>query len=190
MASNTAEKIVHSMYELIAEVGYEKASINKICKNVGVHKSSFYHFFESKEQVLLEIVREKYQVSYEDDLKLIESTRTKEEYLQKMLDFAYLLLHDFADNGQWRKVCAEIDLQSERIPEIKEIVEESNNASLQALQKQLQHGVNISAFPGSFDVKENAEILYTVYLGLDTVIMYDISINTKNVITKAIKRMF
>ena len=33
------------MYDLVAEVGYDKASIGKICDFVGISKPSVYYYF-------------------------------------------------------------------------------------------------------------------------------------------------
>ena len=39
------------MYDLVAEVGYDKASIGKICDRVGISKPSVYYYFPSKEDI-------------------------------------------------------------------------------------------------------------------------------------------
>ena len=39
------------MYDLVAEVGYDKASIGKICDFVGISKPSVYYYFPSKEEI-------------------------------------------------------------------------------------------------------------------------------------------
>ncbi len=178
------------MYELIAQVGYEKASINKICSYAGVAKSSFYHFFESKEQVLLEIVKASYTSNYEEELRSIESTSSVKEYKNKLLQLAYATLNSYTENEHWRKVCAEIDLQSERMIAIKEIVDRSNKATLAFIQAYLQHGVKLGAFAQNFEVEHHAELLLTIYLGLDVALLYDYPIRAQAIISFVIENMF
>ena len=48
---STKKKILDAMYDLVAEVGYDKASIGKICDRVGISKPSVYYYFSSKEEI-------------------------------------------------------------------------------------------------------------------------------------------
>ena len=50
------EKILQSAVELFMEDGYEAASVNDICKNAGVSKGSFYHYFETKQALFLTLM--------------------------------------------------------------------------------------------------------------------------------------
>ena len=50
------EKILQSAVELFMEEGYEAASVNDICKNAGVSKGSFYHYFETKQALFLTLM--------------------------------------------------------------------------------------------------------------------------------------
>ncbi len=190
MSHNTAEKILLSMYELMATVGYEKASINMICKNVGVTKSSFYHFFDSKEQVLIEIVRQYYITDFSSEIEQIRQVTDPEQYKQLLLSMCYELIDGYETNDELRKIFAETSLQAVRIPEIREIVDSSNQDMLNSLKEYLHHGLSIKAFKEGFNVTENAEILCAVFLGLDSAILNNIAINAKSVVTNVIERMF
>ena len=46
---STRDKIVSAMYALVAEKGYDKASMNQVCAAVGVSKPALYYYFASKE---------------------------------------------------------------------------------------------------------------------------------------------
>ena len=45
------EKIVEAAEELLREHGFTPTSVDEICRRAGVSKGSFYHFFESKEDL-------------------------------------------------------------------------------------------------------------------------------------------
>ncbi len=48
--------IVNAAMELFANEGYHPASISKIAKNAGISKGLIYNYFESKEDLLLQIM--------------------------------------------------------------------------------------------------------------------------------------
>ncbi len=190
MPKRTAEKLIKSMYHLMGEVGYEKASINKICSNVCITKSSFYHFFQSKEQVLLEIVKE---ICEEDYIKLwaeLLEVADANRYKSKMLKIADDILSSYENDIEFRKVYAEIILQSERIPEILSILNKSDQERMSTLNAVLEHGAKIGAFSNDFNVKLNSEIIYSILLGLDHIILYSIPIRSKEVIKEVLERIF
>lgn len=54
----TKHKIFESALELFAEAGYHTTSISQIAKKAGISKGLMYNYFESKDQLLKEIVFE------------------------------------------------------------------------------------------------------------------------------------
>ena len=54
----TRDKILQATRSLIAEVGLEGTTIKAICDRAGVLPGSFYNLFDSKEQVIITVVRE------------------------------------------------------------------------------------------------------------------------------------
>ncbi len=47
------EKIMHKAIELFSERGFDKVSVDEICKECGVTKGAFYHHYKSKHIVIL-----------------------------------------------------------------------------------------------------------------------------------------
>lgn len=54
----TRSKILEATRQLLADVGLEGTTIKAICDRAGIRAGSFYNLFESKEQVILSVVRE------------------------------------------------------------------------------------------------------------------------------------
>lgn len=54
----TRERIFDASIRLIAERGYEAATIPDICREAGISVGNFYHHFRSKSEILLEYVEE------------------------------------------------------------------------------------------------------------------------------------
>lgn len=50
------EKILSVATKLIAKKGYKGASFQEIANKVDLHKSSLFHYFKSKEKLLLKIL--------------------------------------------------------------------------------------------------------------------------------------
>ncbi len=190
MQEKTADKILSSMYDLIAEIGYEKASINKICSNIGITKSSFYHFYESKEAAFLELISTTVNGGSLDFWDELFDAKDASTYEKKMFEIAISTLSAYEDDSKWRKVYAEITLQSERIAGITNIISLSDSKRLDELHEILKHGLKVRAFSSEFDAKLNAEILYSLYLGLDSAILYDTPIRAKDVLFAVLERMF
>ncbi len=187
---NTKEKIFNSMYELIAEVGYEKASINQICSNAGIKKSSFYYFYESKESLFLELIE--YGYVEDNDLKINEIIKTTsiKEYKNKLINYASSMVNDFEVDIKFRRVVAEIELQAIRNDKVNYLVNSYNNKIKGDLRKILEHGINISAFNKSFDIELNTNILYIIMHGIDSVLLSDIKLDAIKVFNKVIEGLF
>lgn len=53
----TRERILESTRELLGEVGFEGTTLKAISERAGVGAGSFYNLFDSKESVILEVIR-------------------------------------------------------------------------------------------------------------------------------------
>jgi len=56
-AENPRQRIVGEALELLAEHGYEGMSLQQVADRVGLHKSSLFHHFASKEELAHEVYR-------------------------------------------------------------------------------------------------------------------------------------
>ncbi len=54
----TAGRIVDAAQRILAEAGLEAATVKAICEAAGVRPGSFYNLFDSKETVILEVVKQ------------------------------------------------------------------------------------------------------------------------------------
>lgn len=71
-AKKTKEKLFDIAIGLIKEKGYNRVSINEICKGAGVTKGAFYHHYNTKEEILIQLykdVDDYYQVRVLDELE-------------------------------------------------------------------------------------------------------------------------
>lgn len=56
--SDTRKNIIDSAFKLIKEHGFQKVTINQICKEAGITKSTFFYYFPSKNALLEDFTTE------------------------------------------------------------------------------------------------------------------------------------
>jgi TetR/AcrR family transcriptional regulator, cholesterol catabolism regulator len=57
-SENTEERILSAASRLFSEHGYKSTTLNDIAEQVGLHKTSLFHYFKSKEEILMRVMDE------------------------------------------------------------------------------------------------------------------------------------
>ncbi len=55
--TNTRDEIINTAQKLFYSVGYDNTSIQMILNDIGIAKGTFYHYYKSKSELMLEIVK-------------------------------------------------------------------------------------------------------------------------------------
>ncbi|CAN5363991.1 hypothetical protein BH10PSE1_BH10PSE1_09050 [soil metagenome] len=108
------DRLIHVSTDLFATKGYETTSMQDIAEALGVLKGSLYHYVDSKETILFQIIQETYQLGLEnvrsvpDDLEAETRIRLLVDrhlsFLLKNLNASRVLLHEAgALSGDYRK---------------------------------------------------------------------------------------
>ena len=99
MRENKFEKILAAAAHLISKKGYTGTSFQEIANNVGIHKSTLFHYFKNKEDVLLRILERSIEEVYRN-LEQITSNDAlgPEEKLEKAIHNHLALLLEYFDN--------------------------------------------------------------------------------------------
>lgn len=96
-AEETRSHILDAASELFAERGYSATSVADICARAGVTKGAFYHHFESKQALFLEL-RDRWLAPLEAQLTLArDPDETLPQLLQRVADLAR---ETFAEAGE------------------------------------------------------------------------------------------
>ncbi|MEG1497133.1 MAG: TetR/AcrR family transcriptional regulator [Clostridiales bacterium] len=188
--NTTKSKILETMYDLVAQKGYDKASMGQIAQSIGIKKASIYYYFKSKEDIFLQLVENLYRNDYAERSESLSQENNGDSFRQELISKGEAFIDSYYENKNLRKVYAEIDIQTSRIPELKELVEAADAKFNQFLIKRMERGVEVGAFPQDFDTKLNAEILYTLLVGIDQVILYDLPVDPKAVWNEMILKLF
>ncbi len=108
-AEETRSHILDAAGGLFAERGYAATSVADICARAGVTKGAFYHHFESKQAVFLEL-RDRWLAPLEAQLTLArDPNETLPQLLQHVADLAREV---FAEAGEDRRQQVFLELLS------------------------------------------------------------------------------
>ena len=165
------------MYALVAEKGYDKASMNQVCAAVGVSKPALYYYFASKEELFLDMVKSLYPVLDPDDTEFA-SIDDRGEY--------YSILASYHGDEERRRVLAEIDMQATRIPAVAQHQQRLTKTTIEAFAAVLKHGADIGALPPRFDVENAAQYLYVITSGFSTLVAQNADVDAVAVWNKAV----
>ena len=96
------KRIVDKAWELIAKNGYEETKVEDITRKLGISKGSFYTYFETKDELLHEIL-EKLKMEILEYLKKINVNQTPtkilEDYVKAKMNHAVKMLNNMKLNG-------------------------------------------------------------------------------------------
>ncbi len=83
------EKIKRASLQLFSEIGFDKASIRMIAKEVGIRESAIYNHFQSKKEILDELVSDGLKhieaSNFIDDL-MLENLTNPQEFFELFID--------------------------------------------------------------------------------------------------------
>lgn len=87
---NTTQKhVICAAIELMLKDGYHAVSIDDICARAGAKKGSFYHFFDSKEDLTLQAMDYHFQKSKNVCDDIFSSAFPPEERFQNFFEYIY-----------------------------------------------------------------------------------------------------
>lgn len=185
---STKRKILNAMYDLVAEVGYDKASIGKICDRVGISKPSVYYYFPSKEEIFTTLLDSMFpSIDYQHDYSLIVD---RDGFKAALIELGNTVIGGYRSDEKRRRVLAEVSIQANRIPAVQERQATATNRTMGALKDILSHGVEIGALPDGTDVMLYVQILYTVLEGTSNTVAQDEDIDEKAVWAGVVGLMF
>lgn len=127
MSKNTREKLVNTAQDLIGASSYASVGVAEICKQAGVNKGSFYHFFKSKEELALEALdKTKQEIAAKLD-NVFYSNKPAIVKLDEFIECFYNhLVEDFEKHGKVLG-CPAVNLGSEMATQNQHFCDSVNN---------------------------------------------------------------
>lgn len=111
--------IKETAMELFAHNGYHSTSISKIAKEAGISKGLMYNYFDSKKDLLHEILRDTVEVTENAVREVIIPEDPPFEQLQKIMDALFESIQE--DIRHWKLLTA-MAAQKDVMDEVMEIV--------------------------------------------------------------------
>src|SRR5580658_8824192 len=101
--SETKEKLLQVGFDLIWDSSYGSVSVDDICKRAGINKGSFYHFFPSKADLVVEAYQEYWKEKRPAMDRIFSPHVTPLERIQGMCRYIYAVQKEKA--AQYGHVC-------------------------------------------------------------------------------------
>lgn len=184
---NTRERILHSMYDLVAVHGYEKTAMSMICEDLDIKKPSIYHYFKSKEMMFISIFEE---IVFADERLLFNFDVDKSGYKDELIRVGTDIIDNYENNPALVSVLMELYVQSRRIDTLGAKIKEYDEEYKQYTRDILRRGIELEIFDESFNIKENSELVLNTLQGAEFSIVFDFGLDNKRVWEKVIDSIF
>lgn len=80
------EAILRAALRAFSDLGYTQATLNDVADRLGVTKGCLYHYFESKEQLLVELIQDRIGSAVSAAQELPTAGRSRDEVLRALLE--------------------------------------------------------------------------------------------------------
>jgi len=142
---STYEQILEAAFKQFSELGYEKASLSLIAKEVGISKPALYHHFASKEAlfetlydtIILEIIKD-----FHTDLE----SWTIETYIKNLTEVGLEVIFYLKEHPQLGNILKQYHLLSMRQESLKQKTQYLEEKTLTYHQQLINRGVVLGFF--------------------------------------------
>lgn len=111
-AGVTKERILDAAEELMLERSFHSVGLNQILSAVNVPKGSFYHYFDSKEQFGVEMLRHYGSRAAAHKRQMLSNREVEPDPVQRLLLFFNSVTAGMAEDG-WKWPCLMLKLAAE-----------------------------------------------------------------------------
>jgi AcrR family transcriptional regulator len=153
------EAILEAALSVFSDLGYTQATLNDVADRVGVTKGCLYHYFESKERLLLDLIQDRVGAIIASEAPSLEGSR--EEQLKRLLQ---RLWQRFQEPGQIEVAILALT-ELPKIPEAGRLLHEEVVArSEQTLREALHRGRRCDEVPPE-EIQRAAKMIPLMILG-------------------------
>lgn len=168
--SDARERLIRAANEVIYANSYEAVSVDELCAAAGVHKSSFYHFFSSKQELVLAALESQWQRFEEMVLKPSFSNQLPpQEQIMRFFDLTWERQQVQKQTGGHMRGCPignltlELSTQNEVI---RARVDQLFQAWLRYFERMLREAKEQGIVPETLDVAVTAQALLAYFEGV------------------------
>jgi len=112
-SEDTRKAIIEAAEELFTQQGYLSAGVAEICKAAGVSKGAFYHHFETKQAVFMQLLEDRLTIINQAMQQVIDDERQVPDALMSLASMGKLL---FLSEGKHLNIIMEFWEQARHDP--------------------------------------------------------------------------
>ncbi|WP_411826282.1 TetR/AcrR family transcriptional regulator [Luteolibacter sp. AS25] len=164
---HTKERILDAAEEIMWNRGFHAVGLNEILKAVGVPKGSFYHYFKSKEEFGVELLKH-YMAAASTHKRLLLSPEIPDEApLQRLVELMENSIDRFEKNNK-RYPCLVLKLASEVTDlsdSMRQVLEDGLGRWMDLLSGVFEEAKRIGQIPDSVDPMFEAGLYRDLWAG-------------------------
>jgi TetR/AcrR family transcriptional repressor of nem operon len=149
----TKEKLLEVGFDLIWDSSYGSVSVDDICKRAGINKGSFYHFFPSKADLVVEAYEEHWQMKRPEMDRIFSPQVPPLERLQNWCQYMYAVQKEKAEKYGHVCGCPFASVGSE-IATLDEKIRAKSEYLMNASRKYVESAIGDAIREGSVTVKD------------------------------------
>lgn len=153
--------ILEAALSVFSDLGYTQATLNDVAERLGVTKGCLYHYFESKERLLLDLIEDRIGAAIVVNEALASGEGSREEVLRKLIEGFW---RRFQEPGQVEVAILALS-ELPKVPEAGRLLyEEVVARSEQTLRDVLQQGRRCEGV-GAEEIQRVAKMIPLMIMG-------------------------
>jgi AcrR family transcriptional regulator len=167
----TKQQIIDTAFRLIAEKGYDAMSIDDIMSEIGKTKGSFYTHFQSKEDLLYEVMRTRLDRKFgeiaEVTLKKLADDRCDvREIIREMLGKVYQGSAG-SDPVLWSSALYQVFLMHRKNPVVREWIQEQYRAWEEFMSTVIRRGQELGQIRPDIEARVIGNLIIGAFQGYE-----------------------
>src|SRR5690606_14775866 len=172
----TKQQIIDATFRLIADKGYDDMSIEDIMNEVGKTKGAFYSHFQSKEDLLYELMRTKLDRKFDEIAektlnKLKEEPCDVREILPQLLEMVYQ--GSTGSDPVWSATYYQFFLMSRKNPFIREWLQEQYREWESFMATVVRRGQELGQIRSDIEARVIGNLLIAAFQGYELRLIVD-----------------
>ena len=166
-ASTTKERILDAAEGLMLKKSFHSVGLNEILTAVQVPKGSFYHYFKSKEQFGVELLKHYVDGATDYKRKMLLSPLPEPDPLQRLLTYQEGIIAK-SHESEGRCPCLVIKLSAEVgdfSEPMREVLAEGSRQWISLLQQLIRAGIGYGSISPGIDPSAGATLIQDLWTG-------------------------
>ena len=180
MENNTKAKIIKTMYNMVAKYGYDKSSIGKISKEIGISKPAIYYYFDSKEDIFLDVIKGLYPIQQGVEKEMLQNISNKADLRRVLLKLGSSLIQGYRGDIERQSFLSEVIVQADRIPRVKKYRGKMDKENFDVWVNILKNAADKGIIDGE-TILLKAQELFTMSAGISYTIALNEETDTKKI---------